>query len=187
MMEGTLTGGEAAKESDIERNAREQAEKEARIKKVEKALKFLDLDSASEDPPIFDINYDNGERGSGRTLILLGEFALHARMFGRSTGKQYSERFAQIKAKTEHDVTLTILRQDIGAILMVRHEIDWEGVPPAGIDEPAREKYNYTVDIYHTHGHLSVPGLQRDYATTLKKTVYAWRTFNNNIIAIPFP
>lgn len=149
-------------------------------------LKCLDLDSAPAETQFIDVNYNNGEKGGGRILICLGQFAMHARIQGSARVTMHNERIAMDETKDfDYDNLLTVLRQDVGPLLITRHEIDWTVIPEAP-PENERHKYNYTLHVSHQIGEIAIHGLTKPYAIAYKKMIYTWLTFNN-ISIIPNP
>lgn len=148
-------------------------------------LKFAGLEVADGTTRFINIDYNQGNKGrKGRTLIVLGNFGLHARITGEHQGKIWNERLGINEQKeTDWDVTISCKREFVFHVSVSRIKQDYSNSNLSAKELETAPEYLYTLTILHTEGNIQLTGLKEEMANTFKKMVWTWMIFHNQSIS----
>lgn len=144
-------------------------EKEAYERNL-KLAKFVYLDSFTGDTQFINVEYkyDADDQG-GRTVIVLGELGLHARMKGKFTSNVYDSKIgASLPKDHDYDVNVSVRRCDVSSVTL--HKV----LPT---EENGGKQVTWNVVVSFDTGVVTLYGLEKQSAVNFKKVIWNWLNF----------
>lgn len=154
------------------------ADEKSRIEESERKkaafLKFLDLDECAPGTAFFEIDYA-GRQGMGRTVIALGNFAMHMRSIGHRKGKFHDPKLnIDIEGEQEFDVTIMTLRHHVSTVTLTRRLKEQNEIESLIEGVPQDSMVSANLIIHFSQGSFEVNNLNIELALQLRKVIYSW-------------
>lgn len=151
------------------------AANEKNKEKKELYLKYLSLDSCSDKALFLEIDYA-GKGTRGRTVLCLGEFAMHMRSAGHKKGKFWDEKLAiNQEGEQSFDVLMVRLRHDVSGIDLTRRLMEEEeAMALVEGHDPKSRVICHLIIYFRSGGSYEINGLPEEYALHIRKVIYGW-------------
>lgn len=153
---------------------KEKLATEEKERKKAALVKFLDLDIAGPNTIFLEIDYA-GKQGRGRTVIALGEFAMHTRSTGYRTGKFHDKKMnIDLPGEQEFDITTMTLRHHISTVTLTRRQREQNEIETLQEGVPQGSMYCASLIIHFSEGSFEISNLDIPMALDFRRTFYTW-------------